>query len=169
MLDALKEKGKTLGHDLGHAWDVMSDGWRELAQRSSNALTRFVHAKDSKPSPVGALLGSYPRWSLLAGEVEETEREIIVRLEIPGMEKEDCQVKIDGNRLFLNGEKHFERTSDKSSYHVMERAYGSFQRVIPLPQSVVGDAAAATYRNGVLTVHLPKQASVHSRSIPVSG
>jgi HSP20 family protein len=168
VLDSLMEKGKTLGHDLGHAWDLMSEGWRELSQRSSNALTRFVHAKEAKPSTVGAFPDAYPRWSLLAGEVEETEREIIVRLEVPGMEKEDCQVKIDGNLLFLSGEKHFERTSDKSNYHVMERAYGSFQRVIPLPKSVVEEEAEATYRSGVLTVWLPKHVSAHSRAVPVS-
>jgi HSP20 family protein len=168
MLETLKEKGKALGQDLGHAWDVMSEGWREISHRSSNALTHFIHPKDTKPSPAGALLGTYPRWSLLAGEVEETEQEIIVRLEIPGMEREDCHVKIDGNRLLLSGEKHLERNSDKSNYHIMERAYGSFQRVIPLPKSVVEEEAKATYRNGVLTVCLPKRAAEHPRSVPVA-
>lgn len=168
MLDTLKDKGKTLGHELGHAWEVMSEGWREISHRSSNALTRFIHAKDSKPSSAGTPLDSYPRWSLLAGEVEETDQQIIVRLEVPGMEKEDCHVEIDGSRLLLSGEKHFEQTSDKSCYHIMERAYGSFQRVIPLPKSVVEDEAEATYRNGVLTVRLPKQVSEHPRSVPVS-
>lgn len=172
MLDTLKEKGKTLSHDLGHdlshAWEVISEGWRELSQRSSHALTRFVHAKDLKPSPASGQSGTYPSWSLLAGEVEETEREIIVRLEVPGMNKDDCRVRIDGNNLFLSGEKHFESTSDKSSYHIMERAYGSFERVIPLPKSVVEEEAEATYRNGVLTVRLPKHETANVRSIPVS-
>jgi HSP20 family protein len=167
MLDTLKEKGKTIGHEIGHAWDVVAEGWRELSHRSSSALTRFVHAKDTAP-PTGSALTPYPRWSLLAGEVEETAREIIVRLEVPGMEKDDCHVKIDGNRLFLSGEKHFERTSERSAYHVMERAYGSFQRVIPLPKSVVEEKAEATYQNGVLTVRLPKRVPERSRSIPVS-
>jgi HSP20 family protein len=168
MLDTLKEKGKTLGHDLGHAWDVIADGWRELSQRSSNALTRFAHTKDIKQSSAGSPSGTYPSWGLLAGEVEETEREIIVRLEVPGMNKEDCQVRIDGNNLFMSGEKHFESSSDKSSYHIMERAYGSFERVIPLPKRVIEDEAEATYRNGVLTVRLPKHESAHTRAIPVS-
>jgi HSP20 family protein len=167
MLDTLKEKGRTIGHEIGHAWDVVSEGWRELSHRSRDALTHFVHVKDTKP-PTGALPVAYPRWGLLAGEVEETDKEIIVRLEVPGMEKNDCQVKIEGNRLFLSGEKRFERTSDRSAYHVMERAYGSFQRVIPLPKSVLEDKADATYRNGVLTVRLPKREPEHSRSIPVS-
>jgi HSP20 family protein len=167
MLDTLKEKGKAVGHEIGHAWDVLSEGWRDLAHRSSDALTHFIHAKNTKP-PAGALLAPYPRWSLLAGEVEETEQDIIVRIEVPGMEKEDCHVSFDGNRLILSGEKHFEQTSDRSAYHVMERAYGAFHRVIPLPKSVLEEQAAAIYRNGVLTVRIPKRAPQPARSIHVS-
>ena len=167
MLDTRKETGRNIGHEIGHAWDVVSEGWRELSHRSSNALTRFVHTKDTRP-PSETALAPYPRWSLLAGEVEETEKEIIVRLEVPGMGKDDCHVKIEGNRLFLSGEKHFERSSERSAYHVMERAYGSFQRVIPLPKNVVEEKAEATYRDGVLTVRLPKLEPEYSRSIPVS-
>lgn len=167
MLDTLKQTGKNIEHELGRAWDVVSDGWRELFNRSSNALTHFVHGKDTPPS-TGNAISPYGHWSLLAGEVEETEKEIIVRLEVPGMEKKDCQVRIEGNRLFLSGRKDFERTSDDSAYHVTERAYGAFQRVIPLPKSVLEEKAEAIYRNGVLTVRLPKLAAQYSRSIPVS-
>ncbi|MFZ4537111.1 Hsp20/alpha crystallin family protein [Propionivibrio sp.] len=167
MLDSLRETGKNIGHEIGRAWDVVSDGWRELFNRSSNALTHFVHARDENP-PAGSILAPYPRWSLLAGEVEETDKEIVVRLEVPGMEKKDCEVRIEGNRLFLSGRKHFERTSVDSNFHIMERAYGSFQRVIPLPKNVLEEKAEATYLNGVLTVRLPKMEPELSRSIPVS-
>lgn len=164
MLDSLKETGKNLGYEIGRAWDALSDGWRELFHRSSNALTHFTHPGNSD-LPVNA---PYPRWSLLAGEVEETDKEIVVRLELPGMEKEDCEVRIDGNRLILSGKKSFERISDDSAFHVMERAYGAFQRVIPLPKNVMEDRAEASYRNGVLTVRLPKLQPERSRSIPVA-
>jgi len=167
MLETLKETGKNIGHEISRALDAVSDGWRELFNRSSNALTHFSHSKDAKP-PAGAALTPYPHWSLLAGEVEETDTEIVVRLEVPGMEKGDCEVRIEGNRLFLSGKKSFERSSDDSAFHVMERAYGAFQRVISLPKSVRQDEAKATYRNGVLTVHLPKLTPEHARSIPVS-
>ncbi|MFZ2852798.1 MAG: Hsp20/alpha crystallin family protein [Rhodocyclaceae bacterium] len=167
MLDTLKETGKNIGHEISRAWNAISDGWRELFERSSNALTHFGHAKDSSPPP-GTSLASLPRWSLLAGDVEETNQEIIVRLELPGMEKEDCKVRIEGNRLILNGEKRFNRSSEDSDFHLIERAYGSFQRVIPLPKNVIEDKAEASYRNGVLTVRLPKQEEQYSRSVPVS-
>jgi len=66
------------------------------------------------------------------------------------MEKEDCRITIEDNMLHLSGEKHFERETSDSTYHVMERAYGAFQRTIPLPRNVDADKAEASYRNGVL-------------------
>ena len=167
MLDSLKEAGKSIGHEIGRAWDAVSDGWRELFNRSGNALTHFSHTREVSPPP-GAIFAPYPRWSLLAGEVEETEKEIIVRIELPGMDKQDCQVIIEGNRLILSGKKHFERISDDSQFHVMERAYGAFERSIALPKSVRDEQAEASYINGVLTVRLPKHETTQSRSIPVS-
>ena len=167
MLDSLKEAGKNIGHEIGRAWDVVSDGWRELFSRSSNALTHFSHTHDSSPPP-GAIFAPCPRWSLLAGEVEETDREIVVRIELPGMDKNDCQLTIEGKQLILSGRKHFERISDNSAFHVMERAYGAFQRTIALPKNVREEQAEASYLNGVLTVRLPKQETAQSRSIPVA-
>lgn len=167
MLDSLKEAGKTIGYEIGRAWEVVSDGWRELFHRSSNALTHFSHGKDAPAQPAGAA-APYPRWSLLAGEVEETDQEIVVRLELPGMEKSDCQVRIEGKQLILSGNKRFERVSEDSAFHVMERAYGAFQRTIALPRNVLEDAAEASYANGVLTVRLPKQKGAPPKSIPVS-
>ena len=167
MLDSLKEAGKNISHEIGRAWDAVSDGWRELYSRSSDALTHFSHTRDVSPPP-GAIFAPYPRWSLLASELEETEKELVVRIELPGMDKKDCQVSIEGNTLILSGRKHFERISDDSEFHVMERAYGAFQRRIALPKNVCEELAEASYLNGVLTVRLPKQETAQSRSIPVS-
>ena len=97
------------------------------------------------------------RWSLLAGEVEETEKEILARIEVPGMEKEGLQMMIDGNVLYLSGEKHF-----------MEPAYGVFKRAIPLPHNVSTDDAEASYKNGVLKIHLPKTSREKVKNIPLT-
>lgn len=113
-------------------------------------------------------LATFPRWSLLAGEVEETTRDVVVRLEIPGIDKDNCRITIEGNKLYLSGEKHVERDTGDSTYHVKERAYGAFQRAFSLPRNVDIDKAEAHYRNGVLTVRLPKTGEDISRSIPVS-
>lgn len=115
------------------------------------------------------MLPGYPRWSLLAGEVEETDKEILVRIEVPGMEKKDLQITIDGNLLCLSGGKRIERESHDSNYHIMERACGAFQRVIPLPRNVSTDGAEASYHNGVLKIHLPKTSSNEKvKNIPLA-
>ena len=167
MLDSLKQAGKNIGRELSRTWESLSEGWRELLSRSSNALTHFSADKDESSAESGAL-ATFPRWSLLAGEVEETDKEIVVRVEVPGMEKEDCRITIEGNMLSLSGEKRFAREPRDSTYHVMERAYGAFQRTIPLPRNVDTDKAEANYRNGVLSIRLPKVAGENGRTIPVS-
>lgn len=168
MLDTLKQAGKNIGRELGRTWENLSDGWRELLSRGSNALTHFSVAKDEALTQSGTSLATFPRWGLLAGEVEEMEKEIIVRVEVPGMEKEDFSITIEGNQLFLSGEKRYEREARDSTYHVMERAYGSFQRSIPLPRNVDADRAQASYKNGVLSIRLPKVESDSSKTIHLS-
>jgi len=172
MMSSLKQAGKNIGRELSHAWESLSEGWRELLSRSSDALTHFTRNKEKEKIEGSALttsLANFPRWSLLAGEVEETGKDIVVRVEVPGMDKEDCRITIEGNTLYLSGEKRFERETHDSTYHVMERAYGSFQRTIPLPRNVDIDKAEASYKNGVLTVRLPKAGvGETSKSIPVS-
>jgi len=175
MLDALKTTGKNIGHQISRAWENLSEGWRELLSRSSNALTHFgqhkdeikVHGKDEGAN-TGSELAGFPRWSLLAGEVEETAKEIVVRVELPGMDKADCSITIEGNLLRLSGEKRAVRETHNSTYHVMERAYGAFERTIPLPRNVAIDEARASFKNGVLTVHLPKQEASAPRSLQLS-
>lgn len=168
MLDNLKQAGKNIGRELSRTWENLSEGWRELLSRGSNALTHYSFSKDEALMQSGNTLATFPRWGLLAGEVEELEKEIIVRVEVPGMEKEDFSITVEGNTLFLSGEKHYERESRDSTYYVMERAYGTFQRTIPLPRNVDSDRAQASYKNGVLSIRLPKVVSDTSRTIKLS-
>lgn len=166
MLDSLKQAGKNIGRGLGRTWESLSEGWRELLS-SSDALTHFSRNKVDAQEGNGAL-ATFPRWSLLAGEVEETDKEILVRVEVPGIEKKDCRITIEDNVLYVSGEKRYERESHGSTYHVMERAYGSFQRTIPLPRNVDADNAEASYRNGVLSIRLPKSDTDNSRNVRVT-
>lgn len=167
MLNSLKQTSQTLGREINRAWESLSEGWHELLSRSSNALTHFTRSKEQTPDTGGAL-ATFPSWSLLAGELEETAKDMVVRVELPGMDKDDCQIRIEGNVLYLSGEKRFERETDDSTYHVMERAYGAFQRAIALPRNVNIDQAEATFKNGVLTVRLPKEGGDKGKSITVS-
>jgi HSP20 family protein len=167
MMNTLKQTGINIEREITRAWESLSEGWHELLSRSSDALTHFTRHKDDE-QPISSALATFPRWSLLAGELEETSKDVVVRIELPGMDKDDCIISIEGNVLHLRGEKRFERETSDSTYHVMERAYGAFQRTIPLPRNVNIEQAEACFKNGVLTVRLPKEGSDKATSIPVS-
>jgi HSP20 family protein len=171
MLNTLKQTGRNIGREINRAWDNLSEGWRELLSRSSHALTHFSRGKELAEPPervMDIVPPGFPRWSLLAGELEETPRDVVVRVELPGLDKEDCHVSIEGNVLRVSGEKRFERDTQDSTYHVMERAYGAFVRTIALPRNVNADKAEASYRNGVLTVRLPKGGLDKAKAIQVA-
>jgi HSP20 family protein len=167
VLESLKKVGRDVGRELNRAWENLAEGWRELLTRSGNALTHFVRGREEEKQEGAIAPAAFPSWGLLAGEVVETGKEIIVRLEVPGMEKENCEITIEGNTLYLRGEKRFQRETEEGRFHVMERAYGSFERVVPLPQNVDSEAAEASYHNGVLTVRLPKTEGVSGRRIAI--
>jgi HSP20 family protein len=100
-------------------------------------------------------------------DVVETENEIKVSAELPGMEQEDIDVGLSGNELTIRGEKKAEREEEGENYYRMERSYGSFRRSVSLPHEVDADQASASFRNGVLTVILPKAEEKGKRKIEV--
>lgn len=102
-------------------------------------------------------------------EVSETDDEIRVKAELPGMDEKDIQVSVQENALIIRGEHREETEEKKRRYHVSEMHYGSFSRTIPLPAEVDAAKAQARFKRGVLTLTLPKteQAKAASRQIPV--
>ena len=89
-------------------------------------------------------------------DISETEREFIVTAELPGLEEKDVQVEVSGDTLILRGEKKVEREDKSKNATWTERAYGSFQRRIPLEGEVDPDGITAAMKQGVLTIKLPK-------------
>lgn len=102
-------------------------------------------------------------------EVSERDGKLIVTADLPGMSRDDVRVELRDNNLVLEGERREEKKEDREGYFVTERTYGSFYRVIPLPDDVDAGSARATFRNGVLelTFDLPRDHRSHSRSIPI--
>ncbi|GIV79298.1 Hsp20/alpha crystallin family protein [Litorilinea aerophila] len=96
-------------------------------------------------------------------DVSETDKEIRVSAELPGMEPDDIEVTVSGNLLTISGEKRAEHEEQGEQYYRMERTYGSFQRTIPLPYEVDADKVNARYKNGVLTITLPKPGEAQGR------
>lgn len=160
-----------LRNGLERAWDSLAEGWHQLHERAASALTRFSPRLQGgeleTAEEQAARHGS--RWGLLAAEVVESENDITVKLEAPGMEADDFEIQAINDILVVRGEKHTQREEGYGRYHVMERAYGYFERAIPLPASVNEDGARATYRRGVLRITLPKTAAARRRRIEVKG
>lgn len=159
-----------LRHGMNRAWDSLAEGWRQLRESASHAMTRFQPAQKRKevqtPEDRHALMGT--RWSVLAAEVSETEQAVVVRLEVPGMESGDFELSVlDGRALSVTGEKQAQREESRGQYHIMECAYGRFQRIVPLPVEVAESGARANYAKGVLRVELPKLAQQPRRRIEV--
>ncbi len=90
-------------------------------------------------------------------DIAETDEDIIVHADLPGMKPEDVEVSIVENRLRLKGETRAEEEQERGNMYFRERRYGRFERYIDLPPSVNADAAEAEFENGVLTVKLPRQ------------
>lgn len=100
--------------------------------------------------------------------VSESDKEIRVTAELPGVTDKDIQVDLHDDVLVIRGEKKFERKEEKESFHFVERSFGTFQRAIQLPFPVDPEQVKANFENGVLTVALPKTAQQErSRRIQV--
>jgi len=102
-------------------------------------------------------------------DVAETDDEVQVSADLPGMEEKDVEVTIGDHSLTIRGEKSSESEEKKRDYHVKERAYGSFQRVVMLPEGIDGDKAKATFKKGVLKITIPKtrEAKANVRKVEV--
>lgn len=102
--------------------------------------------------------------------VSETDKEIRITAELPGVTEQDIEVSLDDDVLTIRGEKRFERKDDKENFHFIERSYGTFQRSLRLPYAVDSEEVQASFENGVLTVTVPKTGrQARSRRIQVQG
>lgn len=100
-------------------------------------------------------------------DVSETDTEFRIRAEVPGIPEKDVDVSIVGDTLVISGEKKDESERSGENWYRCERRFGSFRRVVGLPQSVDADKARADSSNGVVTVRIPKKAGTKPRHIEV--
>ena len=102
-----------------------------------------------------------------AVDVAETENDIIVKAEIPGIDPKDIDISITGDNLTIKGEKKEEKEKTGKCYHRVESSYGSFKRTITLPVSVDIDKVTADGNNGLLEITLPKKEESKAKKISV--
>ncbi len=114
------------------------------------------------------------RWSARGIEISapsvdlyEEKDEIVAKAELPGMGKDDIEVKIDDHQLTIKGEKKKEEEIKEENYYRAERSYGSFVRILDLPGQVQVEKARASFKNGVLEIRLPKTEEAKKKEIKV--
>ncbi len=105
-------------------------------------------------------------WSPLV-DVFEDEKEYVIKAELPEIKKEDVQVRIENGMLTISGDRHFEKEEKGKKYHRVERAYGSFERSFMLPDACKADEMSAKYKDGMLTLHIPKSKESTPQAIDV--
>jgi len=101
-------------------------------------------------------------------DVYEDENSIQVRLEVPGIEEKDIDIRLENNVLTVQGERKFEKEEKEENFHRIERRYGSFTRSFTLPATVNSEEVRADYEQGVLKIRLPKRAEAKPKQIKVN-
>jgi HSP20 family protein len=100
-------------------------------------------------------------------DVEETPESFKFHADLPGLNKKEISISVENNRLTIKGERKTEADEKKSSFHRVERTYGTFCRSFQLPSSVQSDKVEASYRDGVLEITVPKAEEVKPRAIEI--
>jgi HSP20 family protein len=155
--------------------------WKSKDETTSPMTTMersMVRLRDEVDSLFDRFLGG--RWGIgeddrgfmswptsLRADLAESENEVTVTMELPGVDPKDLEINVVGDALSIRGEKRQEQESKERNYYHVERQFGSFQRSIPLPASVDPEQVDADFRNGVLTVRLAKRPDARPKRIPV--
>ena len=100
-------------------------------------------------------------------DIAETNGELVVAAELPGLTRDDVSIRIENNVLTLKGEKKQEEEEKATNYHRIERSYGAFSRSFSLPSTVDASKVRAAFRDGVLTITLPKTEEAKGKEIPI--
>lgn len=103
-----------------------------------------------------------------AVDVYETENELVIKADLPQVSEKELDVRVENNMLTIRGERKFEQKVKEENYLRMERAYGSFSRSFSLPNTVNTEAVQAEYKEGVLTVTLPKRAESKPKQVKIN-
>jgi len=101
-------------------------------------------------------------------DVYEDEHQVSLKIEVPGIDEKDIDVRVENNTLTVHGERKIEKEEKEENYRRVERQYGSFTRTFTLPQTVDTDNVSATYEKGVLKIALPKKAEAKPKQIKVN-
>jgi HSP20 family protein len=126
-------------------------------QNRLNAL--FSHSDESAETPASFVP---------AADIYEDAGKVVLKLEVPGIEEKDLDVRVENRTLTVKGERRFAQEEKEENFHRIERSYGSFYRAFTLPSTVDAESVNASYTAGVLKVELTKKAQAQPRQIKVN-
>jgi HSP20 family protein len=102
-----------------------------------------------------------------AVDIYETENDLVLKADLPDVDLKDVDVRVENQTLTISGQRQFEQQESSKGYHRIERSYGNFQRSFALPNTFDTEKIAASFKNGVLTVTLPKKEAAKPRQVKV--
>lgn len=150
-------------------------GRRLPTQRSVRPVSRYFDADFDRLFDAFSRAGELGAAAAPVGfapnvDVSETDAEIVISAELPGLEEKDFEVNLEDDVLTLKGEKRSEREETEHGTHRVESTYGAFERSFRLPEGVDPEKVSAAYQNGVLrvTIAKPEEAQPQTRAIPVT-
>lgn len=142
-------------------WDPFSD-----MDAMFNRMLSGNFARWPRVSP-GSQEGRKIEWSPSA-DISETDKEYVIRAELPAVKKEDVQVTFEEGIITIKGERRQQKDDKDEKYHRVESFYGSFERAFSLPDNVNSDAIRCESKDGILTVHIPKTEMVKQKAKQIS-
>ena len=148
--------GNNKGNDIAKRED--NNPVFSLRRDVNRIFDDFWRRFDQPFTAFGRFDGAGPRT-----DITETEHALEVSVELPGIDQKEIDIALNDNALTIKGEKKSEQQQSKKGYYLSERSYGSFYRSIPLPSGIDPDKANAEFKNGVLTITLPKTPEALSR------
>jgi HSP20 family protein len=144
---------------------VRWDPFRDLMnlQDEVNSLFRRSFLRGAEP------VSAVERAAVWAPAIDlyESDDKLTVEAELPGLDSDDIDITIEDDILHIKGERKFSDEVKEENYHRIERAYGYFERNIPLPHKVQGDKVAATVKDGLLRIEMPKAEEAKPKQIPI--
>lgn len=152
-------------------WDIF-DEMRRMQEEMDRMMSEFFSpphyqqlgpgktVQETEPGKVSGMRKAFV-------DVQQTDENVIITAELPGMEKEDIELNVTSERVEIKAQKREETTEEKEGFKAYGRAYAGFYQSFPLPAAVKSEDAKATYKNGVLEVVLPKKEDTKSENIQI--
>ena len=101
-------------------------------------------------------------------DIYENGDSLVLKAELPGVNPDEVEIRVEDNTLYLKGNRKFENEVKEQNYHRVERSYGTFTRTFSLPNSVDADKVGASYKDGILTLTMPKKEEAKPKTIKIS-